>query len=213
MLVHDGIGQALTALKMEICWLEKKLLDVDEPIKKTIQYLNTMVDDTLQRVKWLTAELRPHMLDEIGLADAVEWLTSEFQNITGISCSISVDHEINDLSKDHSSMIFRVVQEALRNVFHHAEATKVLICLKRMNSSIYLKIKDNGKGMSKDKTFSPGSFGLIGMREYITGCGGLLKINSILKRGTTISARIPLKKEAIYGNKGIYRRYRRSWKR
>jgi len=190
--VHDEIGQSLTALKMEICWLEKKLAGFDEPIKKTVKYLNKLVDNTLQKVKWMTAELRPQMLDEIGLADAIDWLATEFQDFAGIFCSVSIDQIVNDLDKERSIMVFRIIQEALRNVFHHSEASKVIISLGRLNGDIYLKIKDNGKGITKEKMSAPGSFGLIGIREYVNACGGALEIKGVANKGTTISAKIPI---------------------
>ena len=154
--------------------------------------MNKIVDNTLQKVKWMTAELRPQMLDEIGLADAIDWLATEFQDFAGIFCTISIDQIVNNLGKERSIMVFRIIQEALRNVFHHSEASKVIIRLDKLNGDIYLKIKDNGKGITKEKMSAPGSFGLIGIREYVNACGGVLEIKGVANKGTTISAKIPI---------------------
>lgn len=191
--VHDELGQALTALKMDASWLSKKLprdqgalIDKAESMKKTI-------GDTIKSVKRISSKLRPSVLDHFGLAAAVEWEAVEFKARTGIDCRVAVEPEDISLKKDYSMVIYRVLQEALTNVMRHADATKVKISLKLVDSdSVTLTVSDNGKGITKEQIAKPESFGILGIRERIDSLKGEITIQGTPDKGTMIKVVIPL---------------------
>jgi len=139
--------------------------------------------------------LRPGILDDFGLAAAVEWQAEEFQNRTGIKCEVTLEPEDIILDEARSTTIFRIFQEAMTNVARHANATKVKVNLKEKAGELVLEVKDNGKGITEDQISAPKSFGLIGIRERTHSWGGEVKISGIRDKGTTVTASIPLDKK------------------
>jgi PAS domain S-box-containing protein len=195
--IHDELGQQLTALKMDLSWISSKVDPDDEDAKKFLQKINAMsslVDNTIQTVQKISAELRPGLLDDLGLVPALEWLAQEFENQTNVQCRLQLHCEMVDLDPDCSTAIFRISQEALTNVYKHAKATRVNISLKEENDDLVLKIKDNGKGITADEVFGSTSLGLMGMRERVRPFGGAVNISGKPKKGTTLMVTLPVER-------------------
>jgi PAS domain S-box-containing protein len=190
--IHDELGQSLTALKMDLSWLYKKMPRDKALLPKRTKSMLGLVDTTIQSVKRISSELRPGLLDDLGLSAAIEWQGEEFQNHTGIRCEVSVEPEDIILDQERSIAIFRIFQEALANVARHAKATRVKASLKKKAGKLELKVRDNGRGITEEKISDPKSFGLIGIRERAQFLDGTVEIRGIRDKGTTITVRIPL---------------------
>jgi PAS domain S-box-containing protein len=190
--IHDELAQALTALKMDLSWLFNKLPRAKMPLIEKTRSMNKLIDDTIRTVKRISAELRPGILDDLGLVAAIEWQSDEFRDRTGISCRVTVLPSDLSVEKDRSTAIFRIFQETLTNVARHAQATKVTVALKKDAGSLMLKVMDNGAGITEDKVHDSRSFGLIGMRERVHPWGGLVNIKGTPGKGTTVEVKVPL---------------------
>jgi signal transduction histidine kinase len=190
--IHDELGQSLTALKMDVSWLNRRFLEKDASFNSKLASMEEVIDRTIQTVQKLSGELRPGILDDLGLAAAIEWQAEEFQNRTGIECEISPGPEELVLNRDQSTTLFRIFQETLTNVIRHARATKVEVRLKEQNDSIVLQVKDNGRGITEAEISNSKSFGLIGMRERVDFIGGEVKIAGSPGEGTRITVTLPL---------------------
>jgi PAS domain S-box-containing protein len=191
--IHDELGQALTALKMDLYWLDNKLVSDNKVLhKKTTSMLN-LLDTTIQRVKKLSADLRPGLLDDLGLVAAIEWQAGEFQDHTGIKCRVTFQPEDISIDADKATAIFRIFQETLTNIARHARATAVNISLKKKNDEIILRVKDNGIGITQKQIADTTSLGLIGMKERVFPFKGKLTIVGEKAKGTTLSVILPLK--------------------
>ncbi|HWR57813.1 MAG TPA: PAS domain S-box protein [Thermodesulfovibrionales bacterium] len=188
--IHDELGQVLTALKMDLSWVGNKYNDHVSLSEKTKSMLK-LIDATIRTVKRLCTELRPGVLDDLGLTAAIEWQTGEFQGHTGIACSVAFDPEDIVLDRDRSTAVFRIFQEALTNVARHAAATAVRVELKKQNSEVVLTVADNGKGITEEEMSKPQSFGLIGMRERVRSFGGTLDVTGAQSGGTKVEIHIP----------------------
>ena len=154
--------------------------------------MTKLVEMTIQKVKSISAELRPSLLDDFGLVAAIEWQAGEFQKLTGISIEISEKPEDIVLDRDRSTVFFRIFQELLTNVTRHADATKVNANLVEEADKIVLTLKDNGRGITREQISDPRSFGLLGMRERVRFWQGEFKISGIPGNGTTAVVSIPL---------------------
>lgn len=188
--IHDELGQVLTALKMDLSWLSTKHGDDEGFLKKT-RSMGKLIDSTIQTVKRISAELRPVLLDDLGLTAAIQWEAGQFQQRTGITCTVSCSPEDVILDRDRSIAIFRIFQEALTNVARHAEATRVNVYLEEKGGRVMLDIQDNGKGITEDQIVSPQSLGLIGMRERVYHFGGNYTLVGIPKSGTSLTVMLP----------------------
>jgi sigma-B regulation protein RsbU (phosphoserine phosphatase) len=189
--VHDELGVTLSKLKLDIAWLEKRLSDNRLLVHKT-EAMSDLVDDTIGSVQRISSELRPGVLDYLGLPAAIKWQAGEFRDRAGIQCVFSILPEDVELDQNLSIAIFRIFQETLNNVVRHAEATKVEIDLLETDGTLTLAVRDNGKGISDEQVSNPASFGLMGIRERVGFLGGRLKIRGIPGEGTTVSVNIPL---------------------
>jgi len=195
--IHDELGQQLTALKMDLSWISNKVDPEDKDAEKFLRKINAMsnlVDKTIQSVQKISAELRPGLLDDLGLVPALEWLAQEFESQTNVPCRLQLHCEMVNIDPDCSTAIFRISQEALTNVSRHAKASRVVISLKEENNALVLKINDDGKGIKPDEVFAPSSLGLMGMRERIRPFGGELNIVGSQKKGTTLTVTLPFKR-------------------
>jgi len=190
--IHDELGQVLTALKMDVYWLSKRIPKDQESLREKTQSMSGLIDVTLQSVKRISAELRPGLLDDLGLTDAVEWQAQEFQKTTGIECIVNLDLEGTTLDHDRSTTIFRIFQEALTNAFRHSNATKVVSILRKRDDKVELKVSDNGRGITQEQICDPKAFGLIGMRERACYWGGQVKLKGVQGKGTAVKVTIPL---------------------
>jgi len=192
--IHDELGQALTVLKMDISWLDKRLAKAPKLLREKIELMSTLLDTTLQIVRRISTELRPMLLEDLGLAAAIEWQTEEFQKRMGIRCKVSFSPENIILDRDCSVAVFRIFQEALTNICRHANATRVVVSLKARANEIVLTVSDNGKGITQEQLRDCKALGLIGMRERAYSLGGEVKINGVQDEGTTVTIRIPISK-------------------
>jgi len=188
--IHDELGQLLTGLKMEVGWLNRKL--PDEPLLKDKgQEILSMISGMLKTVKRIAMDLRPNILDELGLIAALEWQGQEFQKHTGIKSKFLASQLNCDLEKNLSINIFRIYQEALTNIARHANATLVETILKQEDSHISLVVKDNGEGFDLNEVKKKNSLGLIGMKERAIMLHGDLIIESNKPKGTVIILKVP----------------------
>lgn len=190
--LHDELGQALTALKMDVAWLMSRLGDdQDELLSKTDSML-TMIDSTVDSVRRISANLRPGLLDDLGLAAAVEWLLDEFQKRTGVQQELQMSHEEFDFEPGLSTSVFRILQEAITNVARHACATNIYVLLEDLGDIVSLSVKDNGKGfVTQSDVGKRKSFGLLGIRERVAALGGHFEIQSQPQTGTELRVQIP----------------------
>ena len=195
--IHDELGQSLAALKMDLSWLRKKIEVDDVNIIQKIQDMFSLIDSTVKSVKKISANLRPDILDNLGLAAAIEWQTQNFEKHSGIRSSLSIVPEDLNVDKNISIAIFRIYQEALTNVIKHSRATRVDVWLKKDNKCISLVVKDNGVGIQKQGASSSNSFGLIGMKERAQSLSGHVNIKSSIDMGTTVEVVLPLNKKGL----------------
>ncbi len=188
--IHDELGQIMTAIKMDLAWLNKKYADHQTIHEKTLSTLN-LIDKTLKSIKKICTELRPGILDHLGLGAALSWQAKEFEDRTGIRCKVEAEED-SEIDGNRSTALFRIFQEALTNVMRHADATEVTARLKSEASKITLEIKDNGKGISEEEITKSNSFGLLGMRERVYPWRGNVTISGTPTKGTTITVVLPI---------------------
>ena len=189
--IHDELGQVLTALKMDVAWLRQIAPEDMKPVIDKAKEMSDSIDGILRAVKRISAELRPQMLDDLGLTAAIEWQVREFDKRTGIKCELKLASEDAETDKEVATAIFRILQEALTNVARHAGATKVGVSLRRKDGGLILRVRDNGKGIREEQLSSPRSFGLIGVRERASSHGGEAEIVGTPGIGTVVTVRIP----------------------
>jgi PAS domain S-box-containing protein len=195
--VHDELGQALTGLKMDLAWLEKKFTDpTDRPSLRTLRQktrkMPGLVDEIICTVRKIATELRPGVLDDLGLEAAIEWQIQDFQKRTGIKCEFASNLKDIRLSSDRATAIFRIFQETLTNIVRHAKATRVKIKLEATCGKVVLEVHDNGRGLSARNLSGTNSLGLLGMRERAMMLDGEVTIVGRRGKGTTVGLRIPL---------------------
>jgi PAS domain S-box-containing protein len=196
--VHDELGQTLTVLKMDLAWLDKKMAEVSDSddlqqFEEKLKELRRQVDAIIATVRKIATELRPPMLDDLGLEAAVEWQLQEFEKRTGIKCRFSSSLKHVDLGPDRATAMFRIFQETLTNIVRHAEATQVNIQLREEGDKLVLEVQDNGRGMAGRELSGTRSLGLLGMRERATMLDGEVNIIGRQGKGTTVGVRIPIK--------------------
>ncbi|UCH82453.1 MAG: sensor histidine kinase [Nitrospiraceae bacterium] len=190
--IHDELGQVLTALKLDMYWLEKKLPDDQEKLKEKVRTMSKHAETTIHTVQRISSELRPAVLDDLGLIAAIEWQSKDFQRRTNIQCLLSINSGYIKVPENASIALFRIYQEALTNVVRHAKAKKVNMSMYNEDDNIVLQIHDNGIGIQQSQLANPRSFGIIGIRERAIALGGSVEIIGNPHQGTTITVIIPL---------------------
>jgi PAS domain S-box-containing protein len=193
--IHDELGQQLTALKMDLYWLNRHFSDHPPLLSDKIGSMSQVLDDTIHTVQNLCEELRPALLDNLGLIDALEWQINSFRQHTGLEILWNVSPRNLELAPEDATLIFRLFQETLNNIFHHARAGRVIIALKKVANLIKLTIRDDGRGITETQINNPRSFGLLGMRERVDARGGQIKIRGLAGKGTEVAIKIPLSKK------------------
>ena len=189
--IHDELGQALTGLKLEVSYLSRRA-GVENPIMRSkLGEIGRMIDGTIASVRTLATDLRPHILDELGMLEAMRWQAEEFQKRTGIPCAVELPAEEIEWGADQATAMFRILQESLTNVVRHAGATQASIRVAKNDDSIVLEVTDNGRGITEDQVEHSRSFGLLGMQERARMFGGALRIEAGEKRGTTVVVSMP----------------------
>lgn len=190
--IHDELGQALTSIKIDLAALVEDLPSGTNPAVARAKAVMQVVDDTIQRVRRISTELRPGVLDDLGLVAAVEWAAGEFQKRTGVKCDVSVPAEDElPMDRDRATALFRILQETLTNVARHAKATHVRVRLTKYDHTVALEVRDNGRGIDESRIFGRQSLGMLGMKERAFLLGGELVIESTPGAGTTVIVRIP----------------------
>jgi len=197
--LHDELGQRLMALRMELLWLGSRLAEDEPSIKEKVQELIELVDSTTHSVRRIANDLRPMMLDDLGVIAAIEWLTDDFSKHTGIPCLLTVENV--DLNGDDAlaTALFRLVQESLTNAARHAEASQVKVTIRQSNGSLLVQVRDNGKGFSESQIPALNSLGLVGMQERARMLGGRVGITSHLGIGTEVLITLPMSANADAG--------------
>jgi signal transduction histidine kinase len=187
--VHDELGQALTAIKIDLASFDYELSPEQKQYFRR-ESIMKLIDETIQTVRRISTELRPGILD-LGLVAAVEWAAEEFEARTGTTCHMSLPGTDMALRPEHATALFRIFQETLTNVARHANATEVRVRLAAENGNVCLEVRDNGKGISDGQRSASNSLGILGIRERALLLGGELTIEGVPERGTTVSVRIP----------------------
>jgi PAS domain S-box-containing protein len=190
--IHDELGQALTGMKMDLSWLIGRFPTSSEPLLERGQALTTLLDSTINTVRDLSTRLRPSVLDDLGLAAAVDWQTQDLERRTGIEVHLEIEGTTEDLDRDRATAVFRILQEALTNVVRHAKAGQVTVTLRREDQEAVLEVNDDGKGIGEDQLRSPQSLGILGMRERAFAFGGSVDVERSQDGGTMVTARVPL---------------------
>jgi len=189
--IHDELGQALTVLKLDLSWLRSRTSRSPQS-QKRLKSMIRQVDDTLETVRRIASELRPSVLDNLGLLPAIEWQVSEFRKRTRIRTELLSNADSIDVSMEGSVAVFRAVQEALTNIIRHAKASRVQVRLDRSDYALRISISDNGIGMSQTVQGDLKSMGIVGMKERISRIGGDFRIFSETGKGTRLEIVVPL---------------------
>jgi signal transduction histidine kinase len=189
--IHDELGQALTGLKLDISWMKSRLPRDHDMMAQCVSIIGR-IDQTLNAVRRIATTLRPCVLDQLGLAAALEWQGQEFGARTGIEVAMELATDGTPIPDDLGSSAFRILQESLTNVVRHARANRVTIRLSQTPTLLTLDVSDDGVGCNEACLEGTKSLGLIGMRERALACGGELSITGRPDRGTTVLLRVPL---------------------
>ena len=201
--IHDVLGGTLTVLKMDLDWLSKKISA--DPMHERIKSLYELTGEAIETARRVSVNLRPNVLDNLGLYGAIEWLIREFEQRTNIKCSLeSTISDLSCINKQHETSIFRIIQEIFINITRHSKATRVDVELFENEEDIAISIKDNGIGITESQLLSPASFGIIGMNERIQQIGGKLEISGSPWQGSVVTLRIPLMTTETLHEEPIY---------
>jgi signal transduction histidine kinase len=190
--IHDQFGQSLTILKMDLSWLNKQLADRMPGAEQKMAAMAEVINTALKNLHQVTAELRPVILDDFGLAAAIEWQIEEFSSRSGIHCHMEKTGFEPDLPKEQATALFRIFQETLTNIMRHAQADEVQVRLEEHNGELVLQVRDNGRGITEAEINDPKSFGLLGMRERLHVWNGQITFEGQPGLGTCVCARLSL---------------------
>ncbi len=190
--IHDQLGQSLTILKMDLSWLNKQLTEKPPRVDEKVAAMFQVIDEALKNLHAVTAELRPVILDDFGLAAAIEWQVEEFHARSGIACRMVDTGFEPDLPKDRATALFRIFQETLTNILRHAQADDVQVRLEDRDGDIILQVQDNGRGITEAQIDDPKSFGLLGMRERLYPWNGRVTFEGRPGGGTRVTVQLPM---------------------
>jgi len=190
--IHDEVGQALTALKMDLAWLGKKVPPRGTPVKKKLLGMEGVIDATMDALHRILAELRPGVLDDLGLPAAIRWLAEEFKRRTEIACTVQMTGGEPGLASGQATAIFRILQEALTNVARHAKAHRVEIKLHVLPTAFELVVTDDGRGITPEELEATGTLGILGMRERAITWHGRVTVYGERGHGTTVRVFMPV---------------------
>ena len=195
--IHDELGQLLTVLKMDISWLNKKIGQDNSLAKDKLSEILSLVDTTVRSIRRIASELRPTLLDDLGLYAAMEWHLEEFERRSGIKRELVIPETELALPDSLKIGIFRIFQESLTNVARHSGAKNVNVSLLQKDNQLILTIRDNGVGFEEQPMTTKKTLGLLGMKERSMMMGGMYNITSSRGAGTTVTVIIPLSKKAV----------------
>jgi PAS domain S-box-containing protein len=194
--IHDELGSALTSLKWDLENFHKVLSESTDQsqlqlLRERIAAMLKLAETTIGTVRRISSELRPNVLDDLGLVAAIEWYGKQFQDRTGIIVQCDCALEKLDLSREQSTAVFRIFQEALTNILRHAQATRVDLQTSEEDGEFILRITDNGRGITVGETSGTQTLGLLGMRERAHLIGGRINITGVAGQGTVVTIRVP----------------------
>jgi two-component system sensor histidine kinase UhpB len=195
--IHDELGYALTAFKLDLIWLVKKMNVKDDILIAKTKEMTELIETTIQKVRTISTALRPSILDHFGLIAAIEWQANEFQKRTAVRCRVVTDPKEVKLPDLFATAVFRIFQETLTNVARHSKASRVDVSFLQKTDNFELKISDNGIGISDERMKHTTSLGLVGMRERANSIGASLNIGAGVEGGTSVTLTIPIKNEEI----------------
>lgn len=191
--LHDELAQALSALKMDTLWVREHAGHAPEAVDTRLAGMVEIIERTVSATRRIAADLRPMVLDDLGMLAAIEWLVDSFTQRSGVPCKLSVDESLElALPDPYATAVFRIVQESLANVAKHAAASQVWVCLDRTSDGAMLRVQDNGCGFITSAPRKPQSLGLMGLRERAQLLGGSVAINSVPGQGSCVEVHIPL---------------------
>jgi signal transduction histidine kinase len=195
--IHDQLGQSLTGFKMDLAWMRHRLSPTAgeinrQPLLEKLAELATAMDASADLVRKLCTELRPGILDDLGLLPAVEWQAREFTRRAGIPCLVRFEVEELDMGPERSTALFRIFQEILTNVSRHAHARKVDVLMSKESRNVVLRVRDDGRGLDDSELEGSQSLGILGMRERALVFKGEVAIQGRRGKGTTVTVKIPL---------------------
>ncbi|GEM_PF-1036309 len=202
--IHDQLGQLLTALNLDFLYIKSLSPSRKKEFEERIDAISNLIDELVVTVQRISSELRPSILDDLGLIPAIEWELSQFQKRSEIKTHLTINLPDKKYDRNISTVVFRILQETLTNVLRHSLARTVTVKIENVNNQIVLTIIDDGIGIPKEKLRDPKSLGLIGMKERAYAVGGELLIDSIVGKGTTITLKVPL--NGVSNDKNLTRR-------
>lgn len=196
--IHDELGGALTGLKWDLERIDTMLTtsahgSLVTDVRECIGSMTTIIETTIATMRRIASELRPGVLDDLGLVAAIEWQVEQFQTRTGLTCHWTNTASEVELDREKSTAVFRILQEILTNVLRHAQATNLYVRLSRSRSYLELEVKDDGCGITKSQRINSRSLGLLGMKERALLVGGEVRITGKEGQGTTVRVRVPLR--------------------
>jgi len=189
--IHDQLAQALTGLKMDLAWITNRLPEGSKALREKAHSMSGLIDSTMESVREIMSQLRPEMLDRLGLAAAIAWQAGEFQRRSGIRCNVALPAKDLRLDRDRSTAMFRIFQELLTNVARHAGATRIDVAIRSDSNELLLTVEDNGRGIDAEVAHSPKSLGLMGVRERVLPFGGRVDITGVRGEGTRVTVALP----------------------
>jgi len=188
--VHDELAQNLSTLKLELSLLDKKMVDDKAPLRDDTQMMIGLINNTIQTVKQIAMDLRPPILDDLGLHEAIQWQGREFEKRTGIHFKSEVCLDYVELDIERSTAIFRIFQETLTNVLRHAKAKNINVRMQEKDAIVTVQIEDDGIGISPDQISDIHSLGILGMRERARAWKGDVNIEGTHNQGTIVTINI-----------------------
>jgi signal transduction histidine kinase len=190
--LHDELGQVLTALRMDAVWMQERLKETEPKIAERALTMCDLIDKTIKDVRSLAIRLRPGVLDDLGLVDALEWLAGDFENRSGITC-VFEHADIPVLNETVATAAYRITQEAMTNAVRHADAGRISVVLKMEKDILSLSVRDDGKGFDASDLTDFQGVGLAGMRERAALAGGSLEVISEKGKGCHVWFNVPIK--------------------
>lgn len=189
--IHDELGQTLTAIKLDLTWIEKRI-NVSEPtVRDKVKSIYSHIEDSLETVRRVSTELRPQVLDVMGFCEALQWQAEKFTENTNIICKLNIEPEGIKLQPELSTDLFRIFQEALTNISRHSLANKVIINFVENKTGYVLSVMDDGVGIDKMRIDHSNSLGLLGIRERALIWKGRVEIKGVVGEGTRLIVEIP----------------------
>ena len=191
--LHDELAQSLTVLKMDTIWVRDHVSAGSGLVAEKLNEMVEMLDRTVAATRRMAADLRPLMLDDLGLIPAIEWLAGSFMKRCSVPCRLEISTEFElELFEPYATALFRIVQESLNNIAKHASASQVVIRMDKIPTAINLVVKDDGCGFFTAGVRKPQSLGIMGMRERAQLLGGYVVVNSVFGMGTSVEVSLPL---------------------